>query len=113
MVNGDAADLVTQSNGGLPAESENPVTLADVAQRLAQKGLTRVFCEGGGALAAALLKEDLIDELIGITAGLVLGARAQPVIGDLPINHLKQAKRFVAHKAHAVGPDLLQIWRRC
>lgn len=92
---------------------KNNVNLKDVAQRLAQKGLTRVFCEGGGALAAALLKEDLIDELIGITAGLVLGARAQPVIGDLPINHLKEAKRFVAHKAHAVGPDLLQIWRRC
>jgi glycosyltransferase involved in cell wall biosynthesis len=34
-VDGDAADLVTQSNSGLTAESENPVALADAAQRLA------------------------------------------------------------------------------
>jgi colanic acid biosynthesis glycosyl transferase WcaI len=34
-VNGDAADLVKQSNSGLTAESENPVALADAAQRLA------------------------------------------------------------------------------
>ena len=95
------------------AADKNNLDLKDVVQRLAQKGLTRVFCEGGGALAAALLKEDLVDELMGVTAGLVLGARAQPVIGDLPINHLKEAKRFVAHKAQAIGPDLLQIWRRC
>jgi glycosyltransferase involved in cell wall biosynthesis len=34
-VNGDAADLVKQSKSGLIAESENPVALADAAQRLA------------------------------------------------------------------------------
>ncbi len=34
-VNGDAADLVTQSNGGLTAESENPMALANAAQKLA------------------------------------------------------------------------------
>jgi glycosyltransferase involved in cell wall biosynthesis len=33
-VNGDAADLVTQSNSGLTAESENPIALANAAQQL-------------------------------------------------------------------------------
>lgn len=34
-LNGDAADLVRQSNSGLTAESENPMALADAAQHLA------------------------------------------------------------------------------
>jgi colanic acid biosynthesis glycosyl transferase WcaI len=41
-VKGDADDLVTQSNSGLTAESENPVALADVAQRLADMPLDQI-----------------------------------------------------------------------
>ncbi|MGB1512948.1 MAG: dihydrofolate reductase family protein, partial [Paracoccaceae bacterium] len=63
------------------AADKNNLDLKDVAQRLAQKGLTRVFCEGGGALAAALLNADLVDELIGVTAG-----RARPA-GDWRFAH--------------------------
>ncbi len=36
-----------------------------VLQALGEAGLTRVFCEGGGALAASLLAADLVDELVG------------------------------------------------
>ncbi|MGB7241140.1 MAG: bifunctional diaminohydroxyphosphoribosylaminopyrimidine deaminase/5-amino-6-(5-phosphoribosylamino)uracil reductase RibD, partial [Sulfitobacter sp.] len=35
---------------------------SDVLQRLGHHGITCVFCEGGGALAASLLKADLIDD---------------------------------------------------
>ncbi|MBD0864246.1 MAG: bifunctional diaminohydroxyphosphoribosylaminopyrimidine deaminase/5-amino-6-(5-phosphoribosylamino)uracil reductase RibD, partial [Rhodobacteraceae bacterium] len=42
----------------------------DVLAQLAGQGLTRVLCEGGGTLAASLLTADLVDELIGFTAGL-------------------------------------------
>ena len=45
-VNGDAADLVTQSNSGLTAESENPVALADAAQRLADMPLDQLQAMG-------------------------------------------------------------------
>ena len=44
-------------------------------QSLGDQGLTRVFCEGGGALAASLLGAGMVDELIGFTAGVVLGKR--------------------------------------
>jgi glycosyltransferase involved in cell wall biosynthesis len=49
-VNGDAADLVTQSNSGLTAESENPVALADAAQRLADMPLDQLEAMGNRAL---------------------------------------------------------------
>lgn len=48
-VNGDAADLVTQSNSGLTAESENPVSLADAAQRLANMPLDQLKALGDRA----------------------------------------------------------------
>jgi len=48
-VNGDAADLVMQSNGGLIAESENPEALVNAAQRLADMPLTELQAMGGQA----------------------------------------------------------------
>ncbi len=48
-VNGDAADLVTQSNSGLTAESENPEALADGAQRLADMPLDQLKAMGSRA----------------------------------------------------------------
>jgi glycosyltransferase involved in cell wall biosynthesis len=48
-VNGDAADLVMQSNSGLTAESENPIALADAAQQLADMPLTDLQAMGSRA----------------------------------------------------------------
>jgi glycosyltransferase involved in cell wall biosynthesis len=48
-VNGDAADLVKQSNSGLTAESENPVALAESAQCLADMPLDQLLSMGNRA----------------------------------------------------------------
>jgi colanic acid biosynthesis glycosyl transferase WcaI len=48
-VNGDAADMVMQSNSGLTAESENPVALADAAQQLADMPLADLQAMGSRA----------------------------------------------------------------
>lgn len=48
-VNGDAADLVKQSNSGLTAESENPVALAEAAQCLADMPLDQLLSMGNRA----------------------------------------------------------------
>lgn len=48
-VNGDAADLVKQSNSGLTAESENPVSLAEAAQCLADMPLDQLLFMGNRA----------------------------------------------------------------
>jgi diaminohydroxyphosphoribosylaminopyrimidine deaminase / 5-amino-6-(5-phosphoribosylamino)uracil reductase len=85
---------------------------ADVLQQLGQAGLTRIFCEGGGALAASLLAADLVDELVGFTAGLAIGAEGLPVIGAMGIDKLAVAPRFKLAETHAVGPDIMHRWRR-
>lgn len=79
---------------------------------LGEAGLTRVFCEGGGALAASLLRAGLVDELMGFTAGIALGAEGQPGVGALGLNRLADASRFRLVEARAVGPDAILRWVR-
>jgi diaminohydroxyphosphoribosylaminopyrimidine deaminase/5-amino-6-(5-phosphoribosylamino)uracil reductase len=78
---------------------------------LAGEGLTRVFCEGGGAFAAALLRADLVDELVVFTAGLALGAEARPGLGPLGLARLADARRFRLAAVEQVGADILHVWR--
>lgn len=59
----------------------------DVLQQLGGHGLTRVFCEGGSALAASLIEADLVDELVGFTAGLVIGAEGLQTSVHLGLKH--------------------------
>ncbi len=79
---------------------------------LGDKGLTRVFCEGGGALAASLLSHDMVDELIGFTAGLAIGAEGLPAIGAMGLERLADAPRFQLAETRALGPDILHRWTR-
>lgn len=79
---------------------------------LAGQGLTRVFCEGGGSLAASLLQADLVDVLIGFTAGLALGADGRPSLGAMGLAHLHEAPRFALHNTRIIGPDVVNEWRR-
>ena len=85
---------------------------ADVLQQLGRAGLTRVFCEGGSALAASLLAHDLVDELIGFTAGLGIGAEGLPVIGALGLGRLEEAARFDLVETRPIGADVLHRWTR-
>ena len=85
---------------------------AAILAALGSAGLTRVFCEGGGALAASLLSAGLVDELVGMTAGLALGAEGRPAIGAMGIEALAEAPRFRLAEARAVGGDVLHRWLR-
>ena len=88
------------------------VDAANLLQQLGQAGLTRVFCEGGSALAASLLKADLVDELVGFTAGLTIGAEGLPAIGALGLDRLNSAPRFELIETQALSGDILHRWGR-
>jgi len=92
--------------------SGRQLDMGSVVQALGAAGLTRVFCEGGGALAASLLSAGLVDRLVGFTAGLAIGAEGLPGIGALGIARLDEAPRFDLEEARPVGGDVLHIWRR-
>jgi diaminohydroxyphosphoribosylaminopyrimidine deaminase/5-amino-6-(5-phosphoribosylamino)uracil reductase len=85
---------------------------ASVLHELGAAGLTRVFCEGGGALAASLLSAGLVDELVGFSAGVVIGAEGRPAIGAMGVEHLAEAPRFALIETRDLGGDVVHRWRR-
>ncbi len=94
---------------GLQGQQLDVVSVLDA---LGAAGLTRVFCEGGGGLAASLLKADMIDELVGYTAGLAIGADGLAAIGPMGLERLTQAPRFELVESREIGGDVMMRWRR-
>lgn len=80
-------------------------------QQLAAAGLTRIFCEGGGALAASLIAGGHAAEIIAFQAGHVFGANGTPAVGPLAGAPTLPAPDYVLSAVQVVGADLLHIWR--
>ncbi|MFC3627967.1 bifunctional diaminohydroxyphosphoribosylaminopyrimidine deaminase/5-amino-6-(5-phosphoribosylamino)uracil reductase RibD [Paracoccus angustae] len=80
--------------------------------QLADRGITRVFCEGGGVLAASLLQGGLVDQIVGYTAGVTLGGDGLPAVGPMRLVRLADAPRFALAETRRIGPDLFHRWRR-
>lgn len=93
-------------------EAPQGLDLSAALGMLGQAGLTRVFCEGGGQLAAAVMQQDLADDLALFSAGLVLGAGGRAAIGTLADAGLAAAPKFRLQHSHNVGPDLFSLWSR-
>jgi diaminohydroxyphosphoribosylaminopyrimidine deaminase/5-amino-6-(5-phosphoribosylamino)uracil reductase len=96
----------------VPARPDGGLELAAMMQRLGERGITRVLCEGGGRLAAALLRADLVDEVVCYSAGLALGEEGRAGVGPLGVAALALAPRFRLLDAARVGPDVRSRWRR-
>jgi len=88
------------------------IDLGAALQALGSAGLTRVFCEGGGSLAAGLLANDQVDDLLCFGAGVVLGAEGTPAVGAMGVAALAEAPRFELQEVRRIGPDILSRWRR-
>ncbi len=91
--------------------SHNRIDLLSALHALAARGITRVLCEGGGHLAAALLQAKLVDELVVFQAGVALGADGLPSLAGIGVTELVQAPRFRLDHVAAVGGDIVQHWR--
>lgn len=97
----------------LPRGDGGRPSLAGALQALGQHGLTRVYCEGGGQLAASLLEADLVDHLILFTGGKAIGAEGRPALGSLGLSRLSEAPRFALQDTRVLDGDVMQRWRRC
>lgn len=97
----------------LPCDLEGAhLSPRSILQSLGTQGLTRVFCEGGGALAASLLAADVVDELVTFNAGVAIGSEGLPSIGAMGLHRLAQAPRFSLRYTRSVGGDVMSVWSR-
>lgn len=96
----------------VPSVAGGQIDLAAALAALGKAGLTRVFCEGGGTLAAALIAADLVDEVSLMSAGCVIGAEGTPALGAMGIAALGEAPRYDLIETRMLGGDVLSRWGR-
>lgn len=82
------------------------VDLGAAFRRLAKEGLTTVLVEGGGRLAAALLRADLVDEVHWMLAPKLIGSEGRPCLGPLGLEKLRDAVALEDVVSRRRGTDL-------
>ncbi len=93
----------------VPSDRNGHVLLPEALQGLGARGLTRVFCEGGPALADALAQANLVDELVLVTGGSARGRGDVPALG-LALQDRMDDLILVADEQ--AGPDLFMFWEK-
>lgn len=73
---------------------------------LQERGIRRLYVEGGPTLASAFLRSGLADEVLIYLAPLLLGG-PRTAIDDLGIGTMAEALRLSIHRIETLGPDLL------
>ncbi len=108
------ADLWAKAGATLipVATTNGHVSPSELLAALGARGLTRVFCEGGGSLAASLFTADLVDELVMFTAGKAIGAEGQPSVGAMGIASLADAPDFALVDVRRIGNDAMLRFQR-
>src|SRR6056297_83478 len=111
----DARAAWRQAGATLLEVASGPGGHLDVESAMAElgkAGLTRIFCEGGGTLAAALLAADLVDTLWLVTAGRAIGAEGTPAVGAMGVAVLSEAPTLRLAGVEVLGEDVLTRWER-
>lgn len=96
---------VLASNDGRP----EPSVILNV---LGSRGLTRLLVEGGGQLAAALLKQNLVDRLVWFQAPKIIGGDGKPAVALLKIDKLSACPLFIRSQLVTLGDDLMMSYER-
>jgi diaminohydroxyphosphoribosylaminopyrimidine deaminase / 5-amino-6-(5-phosphoribosylamino)uracil reductase len=94
----------------VPAAAGAPMDIGATLAALAARGLTRVLVEGGGAVAAALLRARLVDRLVWFQAPLVIGGDGLGAVAELGLDALADCPRFRPEQGTALAPDAVQAY---
>jgi diaminohydroxyphosphoribosylaminopyrimidine deaminase/5-amino-6-(5-phosphoribosylamino)uracil reductase len=101
------ADIITA-----PAHAGGGLDLPYLLRALGRRGVTRVLAEGGAGLAAALLRQGLVDRLVWFHAPAVMGGDGHPATEGLRLAALSAMPRFRRTALRAIGDDMLSEFER-
>ena len=83
------------------------ISLRTLLKRLGTRGITMVLLEGGATLAAAALRERVVDRLVCLLAPKFIGSDGHPMIGRLGVSGITQALNVYDVRLSRVGEDVL------
>ena len=112
----DPARLKLLRDAGVEVIAAEPhatgtIDLAAALGLLGTRGLTRLLVEGGGRLAAALLRAQLVDRLVWFHAPMLLGREGIPAVAALDIGAVADMPRFERVSSETVGQDQVAVFR--
>ncbi len=93
----------------LPPDDDGP---AAVLRLLGERGLTRLLVEGGGGIAAALLRAGLVDRIAWFRAPAIIGADGVPAVREFGLGALAEMPVFRRLATVEADVDLLETYRR-
>ena len=88
------------------------LSVSATLQALGARGITRLLLEGGSALAASLLRQDLVDRLYWFRSASVIGGDGLAAAAALGVEQLFDAKLFARIETETLGADMLESYRR-
>ena len=91
--------------------SDGRINLRDALASLAQRGVTRVFSEGGPRIGAALIAQGLADEVVIFTAPKPHG-RGAPALSAVARAILADPARYTLAEESKVGVDRMRRYER-
>ena len=91
---------------GIPSRRGH-VDLRLAMVEMARAGLTQILVEGGGTLAAALLREELVDEIHWFVSPKLIGGDGRPALAALALPRLAQAPELGDVRVRRLGDDVL------
>ena len=96
----------------LPTDAHGALSLTAALHELAARGLTRVLIEGGGQLAAGLLRYNLVDRIVWFRSPRVIGGDGLPAIAGFGLDQLADTPRFRSTGATSLGEDVMETFVR-
>ena len=88
------------------------VDLTAAMTALGRAGLTRILVEGGGQIAAALLRADLVDRIAWFHAPSVMGGDGWPAVQAFGTETLEHMPHFRRDCITVIGDDMLSEFTR-
>ncbi len=85
---------------------------APALRLLADRGITRLFVEGGPRIAASLLKADLVDEAVLLHGSEAIGPTGIDALEGMPLEALTASSRLTLCGQDKLGPDTIQFYER-
>lgn len=107
--NNEKVRLVRQRGAEVIYVRRSPegVDLGKVLAELGRRGIVSLLVEGGGTLAASLLKAGLIDKVIQFIAPSYMGGDGLPSVAGLGVRDAAAVLRLGDVKTRRVGEDIL------
>lgn len=96
----------------MPQRAGGGLDTVAVLSTLAEKGFTRVFAEGGSKVAANLVRDDLLDEVVIFRAPVIVGPDGVRALDGMAMSAIERSPRYRLDQDGEVGDDDMRVYTR-